>query len=479
MSTQALTNPAIDFSEWYNEIVYRADLADHSPVRGCVIIKPYGYELWDNLKGQLDRRFKATGHQNAYFPLFIPKSYLEREAEHVEGFSPELAVVTIGGGKELEEPLVVRPTSETIIGEAMSKWIQSYRDLPLLLNQWANVVRWEMRTRPFLRTMEFLWQEGHTAHATEEEAEAETLQMLDVYADVVVNEAAIPVIRGQKHETEKFAGALRTYTIEAMMGDKRALQSGTSHNLGQNFAKAFNMQYLDKNNQLQYCWTTSWGLSWRVIGGIVMTHGDEKGLKLPPRLAPYQVVIVPIFKNDDERGPVMEAVETMKKALFAADVRVYVDARDYQPGYKFNDWELRGVPVRLEIGPRDVQNGTVVAARRDIPGKEGKRFLQQAGVVEQVKLLLDEIQANMLAQATAFRDANIFDVSSYDELISVVEAGGFARGWWNGSNADIARIKQETSATHRCYPLEQPGGTGKCMVSGTQADRIAIFAKAY
>lgn len=479
MSTQALTNPAVDFSEWYNEVVYRADLADHSPVRGCVIIKPYGYELWDNLKGQLDRRFKATGHQNAYFPLFIPKSYLEREAEHVEGFSPELAVVTIGGGKELEEPLVVRPTSETIIGEAMSKWIQSYRDLPLLLNQWANVVRWEMRTRPFLRTAEFLWQEGHTAHATEAEAEAETLQMLDVYADVVVNEAAIPVIRGLKHETEKFAGALRTYTIEAMMGDKRALQSGTSHNLGQNFAKAFNMQYLDKNNQLQYCWTTSWGLSWRVIGGIVMTHGDEKGLKLPPRLAPYQAVIVPIYKNDDERVTVMDAVETLKKALIAADVRVHVDARDYQPGFKFNDWEMRGVPVRLELGPRDVQNGTVVAARRDIPGKEGKRFLQQAGIVEQVKALLDEIQASMLAQATAFRDANIFDVHSYDELRDVVEAGGFARGWWNGSNEDIARIKQETSATHRCYPLEQPGGEGTCLISGKPANKIAIFARAY
>ncbi|MBE2184295.1 MAG: proline--tRNA ligase [Anaerolineae bacterium] len=479
MSTQALTNPAVDFSEWYNEVVYRADLADHSPVRGCIIVKPYGYELWDNIKNALDRRFKATGHQNAYFPLFIPKSYLEREAEHVEGFSPELAVVTIGGGKALEEPLVVRPTSETIIGEAMAKWIQSYRDLPLLLNQWANVVRWEMRTRPFLRTTEFLWQEGHTAHATEEEAEAETLQMLDVYADMVVNDAAIPVIRGLKHETEKFAGALRTYTIEAMMGDKRALQSGTSHNLGQNFAKAFNMQYLDKNNQLQNCWTTSWGLSWRVIGGIVMAHGDEKGLKLPPRLAPYQAVIVPIFRNDDERGTVLDAVETLKKALLAADVRVHVDNRDYQPGYKFNDWEMRGVPVRLELGPRDVQNGTVVAGRRDIPGKEGKRFLQQADIAAQVKLLLEEIQANMLAQATAFRDANIFDVHSYDELRSVVEAGGFARGWWNGSNEDIARIKQETSATHRCYPLEQPGGEGVCFMSGKPASQIAIFARAY
>src|SRR5690606_19560997 len=462
MSSQALTSPTVDFSEWYNEIVYRADLADQSPVRGCIIVKPYGYELWENLKSALDKRFKATGHQNAYFPLFIPESYLKREAEHVEGFSPELAVVTIGGGKELEERLVVRPTSETIIGEAFAKWIQSYRDLPLLINQWANVVRWEMRTRPFLRTAEFLWQEGHTAHATEEDAEEETLKMLDVYADVAVNEAAIPVIKGQKSEQERFAGALRTYTIEGMMGDKRALQSGTSHNLGQNFAKAFNIQYLDRNNQLQYCWTTSWGLSWRMIGGIIMTHGDDKGLRLPPRLAPYQVVIVPISRNDDERSLVMENVTRLQRELVAADIRVHVDTRDYQPGFKFNDWEMRGVPVRIEIGPRDVQGGTVVAARRDVPGKEGKRTLNQDGIVTSINDLLKEIQANMLAQATAFRDANTYDVKSYDEIRGVIEQGGFARGWWAGTTEEELKVKAETGATHRCYPLEQPSEGGIC-----------------
>lgn len=479
MSSQALTSPTVDFSEWYNEIVYRADLADQSPVRGCIIVKPYGYELWENLKSALDKRFKATGHQNAYFPLFIPESYLKREAEHVEGFSPELAVVTIGGGKELEERLVVRPTSETIIGEAFAKWIQSYRDLPLLINQWANVVRWEMRTRPFLRTAEFLWQEGHTAHATEEDAEEETLKMLDVYADVAVNEAAIPVIKGQKSEQERFAGALRTYTIEGMMGDKRALQSGTSHNLGQNFAKAFNIQYLDRNNQLQYCWTTSWGLSWRMIGGIIMTHGDDKGLRLPPRLAPYQVVIVPISRNDDERSLVMENVTRLQRELVAADIRVHVDTRDYQPGFKFNDWEMRGVPVRIEIGPRDVQGGTVVAARRDVPGKEGKRTLNQDGIVASINDLLKEIQANMLAQATAFRDANTYDVKSYDELRGVIEQGGFARGWWAGTTEEELKVKAETGATHRCYPLEQPSEGGICFYTGKPAQKIAIFAKAY
>lgn len=479
MSSQALTSPSVDFSEWYNEIVYRADLADQSPVRGCIIVKPYGYELWEGLQAALNKRFKATGHQNAYFPLFIPESYLRREAEHVEGFSPELAVVTVGGGKELEEPLVVRPTSETIIGEAFAKWIQSYRDLPLLINQWANVVRWEMRTRPFLRTAEFLWQEGHTAHATEAEAEEETLQMLDVYADAAINEAAIPVIKGQKSDNERFAGALRTYTIEGMMGDKRALQSGTSHNLGQNFARAFNIQYLDRNNQLQTCWTTSWGMSWRMIGGIIMTHGDEKGLRLPPRLAPIQVVVVPISRTDEERSLVMEYITRLKRELTAADIRVHVDTRDYQPGFKFNDWEMRGVPVRLEIGPRDVQGGTVVAARRDIPGKEGKRTLGQEGLAASVTALLNEVQSNMLKQATEFRDSNTYDVKSFDELRGVIEQGGFARGWWAGSTEDELKVKAETGATHRCYPLDQPSGGGLCFYTGKPAQRLAIFAKAY
>ena len=479
MAAQALTSPREDFSRWYNEIVYRADLAATSQVRGCPIVKPYGYELWEGIKNALDKRFKATGVQNAYFPLFIPMSYLTKEAEHVEGFSPELAVVTIGGGKELEEPLVVRPTSETIIGVSFSEWIQSYRDLPLLINQWSNVVRWELRPRPFLRTAEFLWQEGHTAHATHEDAEARTLQMLDIYADVASNEAAIPVIPGLKSDSERFAGALRTYTIEGMMGDGKALQAGTSHNLGQNFAKAFDIQYLDDANQRQHCWTTSWGMSWRMVGGIIMTHGDEKGLRLPPRLAPYQVVIVPIFRNDDERSTVLEAIEPIQRELIDAGIRVQVDTRDYQPGFKFNDWEMRGVPVRLEIGPRDVQNHAAMVARRDIPGKEGKRSYSQDGLVANVKALLDEIQAHMLEQATAFRDANIHDVKTYDELKQVIEANGFARGWWNESAADEARVKEETGATHRCYPLDQPGGSGVSFLTGEPAEKVAIFAKAY
>jgi prolyl-tRNA synthetase len=477
--TQALTSIREDFSGWYNEIVYRADMAALSPVRGCIIVKPYGWEVWDGLKNALDRRFKDVDVQNAYFPLFIPMSYLQREAEHVEGFSPELAVVTIGGGKELEEPLVVRPTSETIIGEAFKDWIQSYRDLPLLINQWSNVVRWEMRTRPFLRTAEFLWQEGHTAHATHDEAEERTLQMLDVYADVAINEAAIPVIPGLKSDRERFAGALRTYTIEGMMGDGKALQAGTSHNLGQNFAKAFDMQYVDEANQRQFCWTTSWGMSWRMVGGIIMTHGDEKGLRLPPRLAPYQVVIVPIYRSDDERGTVMEAVERLKRELRGNDIRVHIDARDYQPGFKFNDWEMRGVPVRLEIGPRDITNNAVVVARRDVPGKEGKKIVSQDGLVAMLKDLFTEIQENMLLQATEFRDANIHDVKSYDEMKQVIEADGFARGWWNENGEDEGRVKDETGATLRCYPNDQPGGEGVSFYNGERAQKVAIFARAY
>ena len=476
----AVTPQSVDFSRWYNEIVYRADLAAQSPVRGSIIIKPYGYELWDGIKNALDKRFKATGHQNAYFPLFIPESYLKREAEHVEGFSPELAVVTHAGGKELEEPLVVRPTSETIIGEAFAEWIQSYRDLPLLINQWANVVRWELRTRPFLRTSEFLWQEGHTAHATEEEAEAETLQMLDAYADMCVKEAAIPVVKGRKSNIERFAGALRTYTIEAMMGDKRALQSGTSHNLGQNFARAFNIQYLDENNEQKYCWTTSWGLSTRMVGAVVMAHGDDTGLRLPPRLAPIQVVIVPIFRSDDERGPVMETATAIKAALEDADVRVHIDAREGQrPGFKFNDWEMRGVPVRIEIGPKDVQNNAAVLARRDVLGKEGKQSVSQDGIVAAAQALLVEVQANLLQQATEFRDASIHDVATYDDLREVIDVGGWARGWWAGSDDDERRIKDETGATIRCFPFDQPDGPGECLLTGAQAAEVALFARSY
>lgn len=474
-----VTPQSEDFSKWYNEIVYRADLAAQSPVRGCIIIKPYGYEIWEAIKNWLDRRFKETGHQNAYFPLFIPESYLKREAQHVEGFSPELAIVTIAGGKELEEPLVVRPTSETIIGEAFSQWIQSYRDLPLLINQWANVVRWELRTRPFLRTTEFLWQEGHTAHVNEAEAEAETMQMLDIYADFAWSQAAIPVIKGRKSENEKFAGALRTYTIEGMMGDKKALQSGTSHNLGQNFAKAFNIKYLSRENVEEYCWTTSWGMSTRMVGGIVMAHGDDKGLRLPPRVAPIQVVAVPIYKTEAEISAVTEALQRIVKELRAAGLRVHIDDRDETPGFKFNDWEMRGVPVRLEMGPKDLEKNHVVLARRDVPGKEGKQFVSQDGIVQAVKDLLDAIHHNMLQQAQDFTQSNIRDVSSQDEFKQVIEAGYWARGWWAGSGDQERGIKEDTGATLRCFPLEQPSGSGRCFLTGEPADQIALFAKAY
>ena len=470
-----------DYSRWYTDVVLRADLADYSPVKGCMVIKPYGYTLWEAIRDGLDRRFKETGHQNAYFPLLIPMSFLQKEAEHVEGFAPELAVVTHGGGKELEEPLVVRPTSETIIGHMYAQCIRSYRDLPVLINQWCNVVRWEMRTRLFLRTTEFLWQEGHTAHATYEEAEAETLQMLNVYADFAINDAAIPVVRGIKSAREKFAGADKSYTIEAMMGDKKALQSGTSHNLGQNFARAFNIQYLDKANQLQLCWTTSWGLSTRMVGAIVMTHGDDQGLVLPPKLAPYQAVIVPIWRKEQEQVLVTESAIALERELKAAGLRAKLDLRDnYSPGFKFNDCEMRGVPLRIEIGPRDVQNGQLVLARRDIPGRDGKRSIERAGAAATVQQALTEIQANLLARATAFRDANIVDVSSYGELKEVLDGpGGFCRAWWDGSSEDEDRIKEETKATIRCFPLEQPEGSGTCFYTGRPAEKVALFGRAY
>ncbi len=363
-----------NFSEWYNQLVQKAELADYAPVRGCMVVRPYGWTLWENIQAGLDRRFKETGHVNAAFPLFIPMSFLEKEKEHVEGFSPELAVVTIGGGEKLEEPLIVRPTSETIIGHMYSKWIKSYRDLPVLINQWGNVVRWELRTRLFLRTLEFYWQEGHTAHATAEEAQEETIRMLNVYADFAISDAAVPVVPGLKSEKEKFAGAVRSYSIEAMMGDTRALQAGTSHFLGQNFAKAFDIQFLDWNNELQYVWTTSWGFSTRFIGAIIMIHGDDQGLILPPKLAPYQIVIVPIFKSDTEQSRVMEAVERIRMEL--SQFRVKVDDRsEVTPGFKFNDWELRGVPLRIEVGPKDIEKGTVTVARRDVPGKGGKSHI--------------------------------------------------------------------------------------------------------
>ncbi len=477
MSTEKLPTRAENFSEWYNQLIQRAELADYAPVRGCMVVRPYGWALWENIQQALDQRFKATGHENAAFPLLIPQSFLEKEKEHVEGFSPELAVVTIGGGEKLEEPLIVRPTSETIIGFMYSKWVKSYRDLPILINQWGNVVRWEMRTRLFLRTLEFYWQEGHTAHATSQEAIEETKRMLDVYTDFAVNEAAIPVLPGRKSDSEKFAGAVNSYSIEAMMGDTKALQAGTSHYLGQNFGKAFNIQYLDESNNLQFCWTTSWGMSTRMVGAIIMAHGDDQGLVMPPRLAPIQVVIVPIFRNDDERSQVMPVVEKMKNAL--EKFRLKVDERTgMTPGFKFNDWEMRGVPLRVEIGPKDVTNNTVALARRDIPGREGKVFVAQDQIAAEVQNLLIDIQANMLKKATEFRDAHISDPANWAEFCKAVE-NGWAYSWWCGSRECEAKVKEETKATTRCIPADQKSSSGRCIVCGKPAAEKAYFAKAY
>jgi prolyl-tRNA synthetase len=479
MSELKLPSRAEDFAEWYNQVVLRAELADYAPVRGCMIVRPYGWALWENIQQALDRRFKATGHVNAAFPLLIPRSFIEKEKSHVTGFSPELAVVTIGGGEKLEEPLVIRPTSETIVGHAYAKWIQSYRDLPVLINQWNSVVRWELRTKLFLRTLEFFWQEGHTAHATYEEAEAETRQMLDIYTDFAVKEAAIPVIPGRKSESERFAGADQTYSIEAMMGDGKALQSGTSHNLGQNFAKAFEIRYLDKNGALQHCWTTSWGLSTRFIGAIIMVHGDDQGLIFPPRLAPFQLVIVPIFKNDEEKAGVMATARKIRAELVDANIRVTMDEREgFSPGFKFNDWEMRGVPLRMELGPKDVSKGSVVLARRDRPGKEGKSFVPQAGVAGVVAKTLAEIQESLHARALAFRNANTQEPTDYEGFKAAVEKG-FALSYWCGGAACEEKIKQETKATMRCIPLEQSGAPGRCIYCGQAAKERAIFAKAY
>jgi prolyl-tRNA synthetase len=487
MAEEKLPTRVQDFSEWYNQLVLKAQLADYAPVRGCMIVRPYGWALWENIQGALDRRFKATGHQNVAFPLLIPKSFIEKEKHHVEGFSPELAVVTIGGGEELAEPLILRPTSETIIGHMWSKWIQSYRDLPVLMNQWNSVVRWELRTKLFLRTLEFYWQEGHTAHATRQEAEDETLQMLDTYTDFAVNDAAIPVIPGKKSDAEKFAGADITYSIEAMMGDGKALQAGTSHFLGQNFAQAFEVKYLDQGGQLQHCWTTSWGLSTRFIGAIIMVHGDDQGLVLPPKLAPYQVVIVPIFKNDEEKAAVSSVAKEIKTQLAKANIRVTLDEREGQsPGWKFNDWEMRGVPLRIELGPKDVAKQSAVLARRDRPGKEGKTFAPLADLPATIAKLLTEIQDSLHAKALSFRRSNTHNAQTYDELKKAVE-GGFAYSGWCGSGECEEKIKEETRATMRCIPLDQEavlgagGGaaSGKCVYCGQPAKNRAIFARAY
>ena len=479
MAEEKLTTRVEDFSEWYNQLVIRADMADYAPVRGCMVVKPYGWALWENITSWLDAEFKKTGHVNAAFPTLIPMSFFEKEKDHVEGFAPELAVVTHGGGEELEEKLAVRPTSETIIGHMYSKWVKSWRDLPILIVQWGSVLRWELRTKLFLRTAEFYWHEGHTAHSSEAEAKEEMYRILDIYERFCLEEAAIPVFKGTKSDTERFAGAQITTSIEAMMWDKRALQSGTSHYFGDNFAKAFEIQYLDKNNKLTYAQTTSWAISSRIIGAMIMVHGDDNGLVLPPRLAPIQAVVVPIFKSDEEKAKVLEVADRIFAELKAAGVRVKFDDRDnVSSGFKFNDWEMRGVPVRVEIGPKDVEKGTVALARRDRPGKEGKAFVSQANLDSTVKGLLDEIQASLLKRATEYRDANIHNVTTFDELKEVVK-DGWAFAYWCESRECEAKAKEETKATTRNIPFDQPNEEGACVVCGKPSKRKVYFAKAY
>jgi prolyl-tRNA synthetase len=481
-----------DYSQWYNELVKRADLAEHSDVRGCMIIKPYGYSIWEKMQQALDKMFKDTGHVNAYFPLFIPKSYLAREASHVEGFAKECAIVThyrlknaedgsgviVDPDAKLEEELIVRPTSETVIWNAYKKWIQSYRDLPILINQWANVVRWEMRTRLFLRTSEFLWQEGHTAHATSKEAVDETLQMLNVYAEFAEHHMAMPVVKGRKTEGEKFPGAIDTYCIEGLMQDGKALQAGTSHFLGQNFAKAFDVQFAGKDGKLEYVWGTSWGVSTRLMGALIMAHSDDDGLVLPPKLAPIQVVIVPIFKSETELAAITEKVNQITAELRKHNITVKFDNRDTQkPGYKFAEWELKGVPVRLAIGPRDLENGTVEVARRDTKAKQVMKIEE---VAVNVLLLLDEIQKNIYQKALKLREEMTTQVDSYDEFKKVLDGkAGFVMAHWDGTKETEAAIKDETKATIRCIPLDSVEESGKCVYSGKPSSRRVLFARAY
>ena len=478
---KALTPRATDFSAWYNELIMKAELADYSPVRGCMVIRPNGYAIWEQMQRALDAMFKETGHQNAYFPLFIPQSFLSREAEHVEGFAPETAVVTHGGGKELEEPLVVRPTSETIIYAMYAKWIQSYRDLPLLINQWANVVRWELRTRLFLRTTEFLWQEGHTAHATEAEAEEETLRMLGVYRTFMEQWMAMPVVTGRKTDSERFAGALRTYSCEALMQDNKALQAGTSHNLGQNFARAFEVTFQTASGELDHVWNTSWGVSTRLVGALIMTHGDDNGLVCPPRLAQYQVVIVPIYKTDEERARVLEAGEHVRRALVAAGIRAHLDAREgLTPGAKYYEWEGRGAPLRLEVGPRDVAAGTVMLARRTGGKKES---LPVGGIAERLLAEMDRMQRDLLEAAIARREEHTIRNVTKPQFLEFMERdGGFAYGGFCGNGACEAEIKEQTKATIRVLPdaeFRSPTPPATCMWCGRPSVAEAVWAKAY
>ena len=486
-----LTSRSEDYSKWYNELVYKADLAENSGVRGCMVIKPYGYAIWEMMQQELDRMFKETGHQNAYFPLFIPKSYFSKEASHVDGFAKECAVVThyrlkvddngeivVDQEAKLEEELIVRPTSETIIWDTYRKWIQSYRDLPLLINQWANVVRWEMRTRLFLRTAEFLWQEGHTAHATQQEAIEEAEQMMNVYADFAESFMAVPVIKGLKSENERFAGALETYCIEAMMQDGKALQAGTSHFLGQNFAKAFDVKFADKEGKLDHVWATSWGVSTRLMGALIMTHSDDNGLVLPPNLAPDQVVIVPIYRNDEQYDQTVSKGKALMTALRKKGIRVKLDQRDtHKPGWKFNEYELKGVPVRIAIGPKDIENGTYEVARRDTLSKE---IIAEDHVVTHIESLLVEIQEALFDAAKRIREDLTSTASDYDEFKALIKSkGGFVWAHWDGTSETEERIKNETKATIRCIPFEGAKEAGKCMVTGKDSPGMVIFAKAY
>jgi prolyl-tRNA synthetase len=487
-----LTNREENYSQWYNDLVIKAGLAENSAVRGCMVIKPYGYAIWEKIQAELDRRFKATGHVNAYFPLFIPKSFFSREAAHVEGFAKECAVVThyrlkhspdgkgiiVDPDAKLEEELIVRPTSETIIWNTYKDWIQSYRDLPILINQWANVVRWEMRTRLFLRTTEFLWQEGHTAHATMEEAREEALRILDLYADFVESFMAISVIKGVKTDSEKFAGAIDTYTIEALMQDGKALQGGTSHFLGQNFARAFDVQFTNKEGKLDYVWATSWGMTTRLVGALIMAHSDNKGLVLPPKLAPIQVVIIPIYKGNEQLNDISAIAADLKLRLAKAGVSVKYDDRDTQkPGFKFAEYELRGVPVRLAVGPRDAREGTVEVARRDTLTKE---TISRDNIVEHVTALLDDIQANIFRKANDFRQENTYRTDSWEEFCDIMEnRGGFALAHWDGTHETEEKIKDMTKATIRAIPFDTTTEEGKCILSGKPSHRRVLFARAY
>lgn len=490
--SKKLTSRREDYSKWYNELVVKADLAENSGVRGCMVIKPYGFAIWEKMQAQLDKMFKETGHENAYFPLFIPKSYLSKEASHVEGFAKECAVVThyrlknaedgsgivVDEDAKLEEELIVRPTSETIIWDTYRRWVQSYRDLPLLINQWANVVRWEMRTRLFLRTAEFLWQEGHTAHATKKEAIEEAEQMMHVYAEFAENYMAVPVIKGIKTESERFAGAEETFCIEALMQDGKALQAGTSHFLGQNFAKAFDVKFANKEGKQDYVWATSWGVSTRLMGALIMTHSDDNGLVLPPKLAPIQVVIVPIYKGEEQLDAISEKVNPLVKAIRSKGITVKYDKRDtYKPGYKFNEYELKGVPVRIAIGKRDLENGTYEVARRDTLEKQ---IISEDEITDKVVSLLDEIQENIHNKALSYRASHITEVDSYDEFKKVLEEkGGFLSAHWDGTIATEDKIKSETKATIRCIEIDVKQEEGKCMVTGKPSSHRVLFAKAY